>query len=172
MDYVINFYKKGKYLFSIGADNADYENVIWWQLHNIINYENLNNITKSDVEDLRDKFGYWYLLDDEKPLDDATNIDVEDKKIHLAHTLYFYDTDEEIDDIVLVEKDGKLYADHDEDELREIANFTIEDFNLLQKLDVSFNELEEINNLVNKCLDTNLTDFIINETHFISFDII
>ena len=42
-DYVINVYKKGEFLFAIGGKNMAYDNVIWWQLEELVKAQHLVN---------------------------------------------------------------------------------------------------------------------------------
>ena len=166
MDYILNVYKDGEFLFAVGGNYMDYDNVIWWQLEELVKVVRSNNSSKEKLlEDIQDKAFYFkYVLNEVE--EHSPSIDIKKEFIDM-HWMPIYEFEDVCQDeccIDLVKIDDKYFAKYCDDNLYPMPNVEFDE-KLLRKTRVSFDEFLKISNFMNSIQDLeNDTDFILNNS--------
>ncbi len=168
MDYTLNIYNNGTYICTLGANQLNYDNWIWWKLSQLIKAYCNQEITKINFEKAYDSIGFFYVLKDDNAEEIAENsIDFGKKTITLPKLcIYSFDQVKNNTPIEVIKKGDKYFARYDDyDEDLPMENVEFESIDLFNKQEVSFEEFEHIANFImsiqEECSE-NDTDFILN----------
>ena len=164
MDYVLNVYKNEEFLFAIGGKHMNYDNVIWWQLEELLKVVKSNKGSKEELlKEIQSKATYFRFVFD-KVYEGEPSIDIEREVIDMPYMpLYEFEEVDGIDCIIkLVKKEDGYYAEYDDGEQFKMEYVEFEE-ELLRKERVSFEEFLKVSNFMNSIQDLeNDTDFILN----------
>ena len=170
MDYVLNVCKNKEFLFAIGGKHMNYDNVIWWQLEELIKViEESNSLnTEELIKDIQGKSVYFTFVMNE-PYDNGMVLDIANKTITVDH-LQLYDFDDVTKyncgrELKLI--DNKYFVEYDAfDEMLDVdyATFNLE---LLSKRIMSFEEFKKISSFIHSLLNYDKYDVIINNCKFL-----
>lgn len=170
MDYVLNVYNGNEFLFAIGGKHMNYDNVIWWQLVELIKVvENSKCVNKEQLlKEIQEKAEYFKIVKDYE-IEEASNLNIQDNTITVNH-LQIYD----FNDVNLYNCGRELVKVNSEyfikyegcDELFDVENIDF-DITLLQKKVLTFNEVKEVASLIDGLLSLDKNDVIINNKKFL-----
>ena len=174
MDYVLNVYKNEEFLFAIGGNHMYYDNVIWWQLEELIKVVKSNVKAKEDlIKEINENAGYFRYVLNEVQVDEPS-IDIEKEVIDMPYVPLFQFNEVCIADccIDLVKKEDGYYAEYDDNEQYKMEYVEFDE-NLLRKDKVTFEEFLKISNFINSIQDLdNDTDFILNNNLVLRLNVI
>lgn len=165
MDYVLNVYKENEFLFAIGGKHMNYDNVIWWQLKELIKL--INEAGETSSEELLTKITnnseyFKIVLDKEyegQPILDLSNktIGINNMNLYDFNEVTFNNCERElvwVNDELMIKYDG-------EDEPFDIKYIEF-DLELLMKETMTFGELLIVAEFINKNIVAENVDLIIN----------
>ena len=170
MDYVLNVYRDNEFLFAIGGKHMNYDNIIWWQLEElmkvVIEYENLSK--EHLVNKIKENTTYFRILLD-KPQKYGCTLDITNKTITIDH-VHIYDFDEAtfyncgrelrwIGNSYYVQYEGM-------DELFNVA-YAEFDLELLTKEILTFDEMKNVAGFINNLISEDKTDVILNNEKYL-----
>ena len=164
MDYILNVYKNGKFLFAIGGKHMAYDNVIWWQLEELVKV--VKEYKGSNIEllkEIQSNAVYFAFVLDEV-YEGEPIIDVEKQIIDMPYVpLYEFEEVNGVDcPIKLVEKEDGYYGDYEDGDLYKMEYVEFDE-ELFRKGRVSFEEFLKVADFMNSIQDLeNDTDFILN----------
>lgn len=172
-DYAINVYNGDKYVCSLIAKNAGgYDNVIWWQLDELIKECQDKKVTKELIEKTIDNTSeYFHYINEDLSNVEKFKIDFLNKIVSLpTHPIYSYEEfyDSWGDTAKLVNEDGKDYIIYEEKDkyLLQHVEFNEE---LLMKEIVTFDEFMLIEEFYSRLMEDD-NDFILNGNKILKFN--
>ena len=177
MDYVLNVYFKDEFICSLGGKNMNYDNVIWYELSDLIDSYKDKNITREFMVETISKISdYFNVLDNENAIENEPAIDFTNQTLDKPMFMIY-----EFDEVSsfecgfdLIKKDDAYFTKYDEEFVLPIISIT-GDEELLNKKKVSFDELMEIVNFVNDIYSEKTDydkDFILNNNKVLVLNII
>lgn len=175
-DYTINVYYGEKFICTLGANHAGgYDNIIYWQLGELIKGYNNKDITaelfENTVEDLSD---YFFVLSTDQPIVNSDIIDFKNKVLSKpTDVIYEIDEFNETWDgyCALVKENDKYYVDYYENEKYELEKVEFDNINLLYKNILTFEEFNILNKFYTELMDKNV-EFLLNNSKIIKFNYI
>ena len=177
MDYVLNVYFKDEFICSLVGNNMNYDNVIWYELADLIDSYKDKNITREFMVETISKISdYFNVLDNENAIENEPAIDFTNQTLDKPMFM-IYEFDEVSSSecgFELIKKDDAYFTKYDEEFVLPIISIT-GDEELLNKKKVSFDELMEIVNFVNDIYSEKTDydkDFILNNNKVLVLNII
>jgi len=172
-DYAINVYYENKYICSLIAKHAGgYDNVIWWQLDELIKEYKDKKITKELFKNkIEETSEYFHYVDEDLSNVEKFKIDFFYNIVSLpTHPIYSYEEFDKCwgDSIKLTNEDGKDYIIYDGTNkyLLQHVEFNEE---LLMKEIVSFEEFKLIEEFYSGLME-NECDYILNNNKILRFN--
>lgn len=165
MDYILNVFRNKEFLFAIGRKHMNYDNVIWWQLEELINVvsENENTPKEELVNKIQNKCVYFQFVMNEEQTGEPV-LDLSNKTIEINHmNLYNLDdvTYSEVGrNLIQIEEELKIKYECDEEifDLKYVES----DLELLSKKIMTFDEALKVSKFINGLIETYESDFIVN----------
>ena len=174
-DYAINVYYGEKYICSLVAKHAGgYDNVIWWQLDQLINkYKNMNLTKELFQTGIEDNGEYFHFINDDLSNKEIFKVDFLNSLISLpTHPIYTFDEFKIAwGDVAEILKEEDIYYIIYEESEKYILNHIEYDEQLLMKDIVTFDEFQRIYDFYSSLMDED-NEYILNGTKVIKFNII
>ena len=166
MDYVLNVFKENEFLYAIGGNYMNYDNVIWWQLEELINVVNNNESLTPDelLKLIQDKCDYFTIVLNEEQKNEPV-LDLTNKTIGINH-MNLFDFDEVTFSNVgrkLINVTGELKIEYEytDEEPFDVTHINF-DLDLLNKKTLKYNELITVAGFINDLINKSESDLIIN----------
>lgn len=171
-DYTIAIKKNNEIICTVGGNNMDYDNVIWWQLSKLLEIVEKGFNSKDELASvIESETEYFELTDD---ANESAILDLDNKTISLP-TFPLFNLEEVCPEeccISLKIKDDQYYAVYEDGQEYLMENVEFDDVKLLKKENVSLEEFKKISNFVDKLIINGETDYLLNHKHVIRFNCI
>lgn len=172
-DYTIKIIKNGKAICAFGGHNMNYDNVLWWQLSELLKIlkEGFNS-KKELVEKVEQETDYFR---EDNDYDETTpEIDLDNQTISLPFFPIYKlnEVSKENCCIDLEKNNDEFYAVYDEDEKYKLEKVLFRNLELLKKNRVSFEEFKLISSFVDELLSKGETDYLLNNKFVVRFNCI
>ena len=170
MDYILNVYEDDKFLFAIGGSHMNYDNVIWWQLEELISVvENYKDYSKDElIKEITARASYFKLIKcGENEYKDEPKIDIGKRIIEKPYVPIFNNFDEVCEETPInkiIKKEDGYYSEYDVGDQYKMSHVEF-DTSLLYSTIVTFEEFLKIAKFIISIQDLeNDTDFILNNS--------
>ena len=171
-EYLISIKNNNKIICTVGANNLEYDNVLWWQLEKLIKIVKEGFNSKEDLlSRIENKCEYFHRTKTSKNCNVLIDLD---KGIMNKPFFPVYKPEEVSKENCCIDlkiKDGKHYAVYEEEEFpMEYISFKKPE--LLNKKEVTLDECLEITEFVSSLLNpSEITDYVLNNESIIRFNI-
>ena len=174
MDFILNVFNGDEFVLSLCGSNMYYDNVIWWELSNLIKKFRGLRVTKKQLIDYVKRESFYFCICglDYEEIKDNPNIDfvhqrIDNKKLMIEE---FENVSDEFD-VLLIKKDNNYYVQY-EDDSKYLLQRVYCNQDLIDKKVLSFSEFLILSDFIDECLEINDYDYILNDNLFLRLNCI